>query len=204
MERDFGRTQHLEENFDKGELPFAIKELRHTLPWPIDTEIKNIHIANYFGFPDYITPRFSHDGVDIQVPAGTPVSAICDLQLGYSDGPDERGVSNLVFKSDFGLIVRYIHLSPLSIPKYLQSNSWLESNPYVKVGDLVGEVGKWPKWGEPKKTGIPKDVQKVYGTSYDHLHLEIQYIPFPFKTNEFLWALMGEKNHINPLLLLKK
>ncbi len=201
-----GRTNELEKYFDVGSLPEELEKFRHKLEWPIDPNLSGFHLANYFEDRDYISPEFGpHSGIDIQVPAGTEVRSVTNSRLVFFSHTDCFGLAEMEFFNEDGLVIHYLHLNPRRVPRKFSIQYWHENNPKVKQGENIGVVGSWPIFGEPSVVRIPKDVKKIHGTSYHHLHLQFQFIRTKKVDDDYARQVSSSfpLHPVNPLLLLR-
>jgi len=104
-----------------------------TLKWPVSGVYT---ITSPFGpriDPVYEVERF-HSGVDIGAPAGTPVVAALDGEVGYAGW--NGGYGNVIYIiHNGGYETRYAHLSSIAV----------KQRQIVKAGDVIGYVGSTGK-----------------------------------------------------------
>lgn len=151
-------------------------------PWPFSPSADAHVVSNLM--EDYQTfsgGKYWHGGIDIRVPAGTPVLSISDgivRQVINYDSPKPAFWQVTVEGSD-GFIWQYHHLVASSIPVSVGQN--------VLAGDPLGDVYSW-SWS-------------MNGFVYHHLHLNaVRWlgggaVPGPY-VDGFL--------HYNPLRFLRK
>ena len=199
-----GRSREYGSHLD-GTLPEALQQFKHSLRWPIDLDTPNIHLAGYFNEPDYNDPdkNSRHRGLDLQVAAGTKVvSPIRGKAVFHQTDPRTTDLMNVgVYSEKLGLLCILAHLdtSGILLPESYPVLRW-ENQDQVYRDMVVGRVAPWIS-RLPEQIAVPKDVRKVYGRTYNHLHLECYYIPNkPRTVNEYY----QKRAPLNPLLLLRK
>lgn len=201
---------HLERGNRRGGLPSSLKQLEHSIEWPIDMLDPRMHINGWFDMPHFIFPedqRWLHYGIDVQAKAGTPVRAPvrCVLQslslASRSDGRVYEGQADITLLSkESGIVIVLGHLDENSIPSFLREDGKKFHNERREItpGTILGTVGKWPNL-LPRNITLPEDVEKYYGRAYDHLHIGVNHSKSFFRGFVFD---DGEK--IDPLLLFRK
>lgn len=199
-----GRSREYKKQARAGKLPKGLEHLVNKVAWPIAHDTEDIHLACYFDEPHYTVPKRKdlHTGLDIQVPAGTPVYAPVDLTVlvcNIFPDIDKNMVDVHAFDPESGIIYSFMHLNKDSLSEeILQTTSFNRPDaPTTKAGETFAEVGTWTVWEIPEYIDIPKDVLKVYGRRYDHLHLGMRYV------GENPWQLY-QGTTFNPLKLLEK
>ncbi len=186
-------------------LPGNLQGLAHSLPWPIDLGTPNIHLSCYFAeipYSDPIASDCSHNGLDIQVSAGTPVSAperakVLVIQFDY-----DRSLADVYLWGEHSRIVYALaHLDPNSLPMNIKKRGRFDAHTetMVDLGETVGSVGRWP-FTLKTDVQIPDDVENVYGRQYHHLHFTTKYHQGVLSYRN-LSDFYGD---VNPLLVLER
>ena len=187
----------------------------HSISWPIDMRYLNAHITAYFDEPNYSFPLdgIKHEAVDIQVPLGTPVFAPEKAKLLQTDTLSPwnkpRGLADIFLYSEkTNFLYGLGHLDANSIPKRLLIQNWFNTRSELQVeeGEIIGRVGNFYS-KHVNENGfevlgssiqIPPDVLKIYGRTYNHLHIEMQYPQDRSDIHRF------HNDFINPIIFLKR
>ena len=196
-------------------LPLEIEHLRHTLDWPVDMTDPRSHITCYYGteqnYSDSEPSDYPHCAIDVQLPLESQViSPEDDLIVVINMSSDRinkaRGLTDLLlYSKKNGIVYWFVHLDALSVPDNIKSRSWFDkwSDVKLKKGEKLGTVGKF--FSGPLKDNkltpnidVPEDVNRIYGRTYNHVHIETHFIP---NINQLH---VESNNPINPLLLFKK
>ncbi|MFH0986273.1 MAG: HEAT repeat domain-containing protein [Candidatus Omnitrophota bacterium] len=194
-----------------GSLPDSLKPLSHSFEWPVDMSVATRHIANFFGTTNWPTTDRDekHDGIDLQAEPGTSVYPVEDGFVVYVQRFDGRGDSAAasfadvwVYSPASDLLWQYVHLQRDSIPEHILKHTWFDSKSDlgVKKGERLGRVNAWHKKEAVRREyPLSPKVEKQYGRTYDHLHLEVH------KVNGELYTGFGVRDlqAIDPLLLLR-
>lgn len=196
-------------------LPKGLSHLQHSITWPVDMSDPLAHITTYFERENYSQPEpgDKHPGIDIQLPLGSKILSPDNATVVYVDSDSRtnkaRELTNIMLYSEDNHIIYWLcHLNTKTIPEHILKRSYFDkwSDTKLKQGEFIGEVGVFfnQMMAEKHKTGldsnikIPEDVEKVYGRSYNHLHLETHYIPDIYK------LYIESFQPVDPLKLLKK
>lgn len=202
-----------------GYLPEVLKDRQFSYPWPMDMSNPERHILSFFGDEHLNKPNDEqlHPGIDIQTEPGTNVRTIEDGVVVKVDTFEHMGVSNIsnviIFSRTTKLFWIYGHMDLESLPEKIRAHHYywdIYSKEEVKSGEFIGKVAKWHTHpGLSESVQIPEDVEKVYGRSYNHLHLQVAVFK-PEKEEIEDYELMEVDRftlqrlpNVNPLLLLQ-
>jgi hypothetical protein len=205
--RMLGDVERYRQQINEGELPRGLTTFRHSIDFPFDVKAQEIHIAGFHGFRDYPYQKSRdriHDGIDIQLAAGTNVFTPedCLLVHSYIDYYTLRGRCGLyLYGIETGILYCFGELQTSSLPRIVPENRRfvLSSEILIKKGEFVGRVFEWPLELRTWQVDIPEDVQKVHGRHFHHLHVQTGYVPREDLNSKMLETWKG----FNPLLLLK-
>lgn len=213
----------------QAKLPIELEHLRHQIPWPLDMTDPRVHLALFYGDKDFTDPEHLrlHKGIDVQLPKETVIFALEPGRVAkvdpenYPTGGLRRQLTDITFFGDSGLVYHLCHIYTPSVPENLMKTyrrrlrdlearrGIMNREVTVNQGDYLGTVGIFynrfnAKRGFsslPQEVIVPADVRKVYGRSYNHLHIEIITTPA-----ERYWydRLRAKLTDVNPLPLLQK
>lgn len=195
---------------NKGNLPEEILSLSHSVNWPLDLTTARIHIAAFHEKKEFFSSAEGslHNGMDIQVPAGTPVFAPEESRVIFVN---DRGIIQILgdveLYTEKGIVYSIRHLDRWSINErfsleFMFSQSFdPRSSVEVSAGEKLGVVGEWPV-NVNKHLTLTKEVEQLYGRTYDHVHLSTYYYPDKGALENTMFY--KEKSSFNPLLLLRK
>jgi|GEM_PF-3215083 len=139
--------------------------------WPV----KNGRVTTGFGILRVYNrgaATWSHRGIDIAAPAGTPILAPADGRVIFSEDLKANGVTTLV-DHGYGVITAYLH----------QKQTRVHPGDVVRQGDLIGTVGS---------TG---------GSTGPHLHFQVNVNGVPVNPMDFLKGAPLEVKYPLPLPL---
>lgn len=207
-------------NVSIGILPAPLAQKAFSLPWPFDMSDPHKHIPTLYGGPNYSHPEdveaariqdyedVSHQAIDIQTLKAddTEIRAIEKGIVVYVHIPHNPKMAQLVdvyvYSKASSLLWIYCHVDRGSLSEaLLKKTSWdRNSNLTLEAGQPFGKVGHWHSELRPA-VQVPPDVADVHGRSYDHLHLEVHYVPEDKATHTTFDAAI---NYINPILLLQR
>jgi hypothetical protein len=164
----------------------------------------------------------THMGVDIQLPQNTPIVSPADGKIiGAMQDPRHHSMCEIYLLSNEGVVYLFSHLklekqgdlyeSMKANKKCFESLDFGErltdysdnmfpdeEHIHIKKGDPIGEIAYF---NQEVFDGIAHpDVQKIYGKSYNHLHLGTSYVE-----TQTLSSLSDiTTSSFNPMLILKE
>ncbi len=200
-----GRSKLYDQKKNDGQLASELERVAHDIRWPIDIDGQKLHLSCYFGEPNYSSSKDKddhHEGLDIQVNAGTEVSAPENSRVIMCQTFDPRGLVGVyLWGQDTGILYVLDHLDSESLPQEIRAHHYFDrySKLMAKEGEFVGRVANWPLQlnGEVQ---IPADVETVHGRNYHHLHLETHNYSNGKEPGS---GFLGEGVEFNPLLVLR-
>lgn len=208
----------------KNNLSEELESLKHSLEWPVNMGIPNIHITCYFGDLDYSYSRPDdrqlHYALDIQAPPGTvvtsPEDAIVVINISSTPINEQRGLADIILYSpDTKLAYVLAHLDSQTLSQRVADRHWFDRHSDVRVeqGEPLGtvglfftqeflqrQVGRGQSLGLNPGIRIPKGVNLVYGRSYDHLHFSAHHV----RENHELSSIFRLPTPVNPIHLLRR
>ncbi len=200
-----GKVDEYEAQKTQSGLTPGLKKILHSIDWPIDLDTPNIHLAGFFDKHDYITEKdYKHESLDIQLPEHTEVFAPEDVKL-----VDCRFDEDIGFINMWGLKSRLLYtfssLDYGSIPSKIRSSPAVCDRNYknfvIEKGSSLGKIATWP--GDlDQSINIPKDVEEIYGRSYNHLRIRTENCRGGLRAYPFHNDL--QVRMVNPLQFLKE
>jgi len=220
------RERYLKSIREFAELPKELENLRHKIDWPVDMTDLHSHIACHFGDKqNYSEPRPSHsphDGIDVQLKAESRVIAPEDnlivVMVDVGRPNFERGLADIIlYSEESGIVYNFCHLDAKSLSEKLLERTYFDAYSKIRLnkGDEVGIVGKFFNEYTAEQRGkaglgavaeldpaisVPPDVEKVFGRSYNHVHISTCYHP----RSRVFWRVSDLENYLNPLSLFKR
>lgn len=198
-------------------LPKELKRYKHRINWPIDMRDPRVHLSCFYEDQTKYTgpkedeqdiPGFSsHNGIDIQAPIGTEIFTPSNGILYHVDTVGWGGVnkrSNLAdimfWSPEMEIMFQFLHIDNKTIPDEISRfklGGIEEKERFFGPGIELGRIGVYSPHELYPRYHVDEDVQRVYGRSYNHLHVST------FVCSKLY--LPGEnKPKFNPILLFKK
>ncbi len=204
-----GDRQRYLQNANYGRMPSELSQKQYVFEWPVDMKDSRMHVTAVFDGRNYSGPYHieHHMGIDIQTPADTEVRTVEDgvvvfLHVPRVDPKAQHLVDVFIYSKQSNLMWIYVHMQEDSLPRKIREHKiWGRySTIAVKAGEAIGKVGKWHS-PLTAKVLVPEDVREAHGRSYNHLHLEVHYVP---GQEHSLTLDSSGRDPLNPLLLLRR
>lgn len=199
MNKSFGRNREYEQHLE-GKLPKELEHLRHSIEWPIDPNNEHFHLAYYFLETREGKKGGNHSGIDIHVPAQTPIYAPENgrIVLVKNDARDDFLGDIILYSHETGIAYTLAHVQFFNLPpKIRECKSYDVNSPImVKKGEEIASVGYWP-FENKNYNFLPEDIRakKEY---YCHLHFATEFCPDISQLREDM------NPRFNPLMALNK
>ncbi len=204
-----GKSRDYSSHTEDGVLPKALNPFKNAINWPINLSDVLFHLACYFQEKNYSLPTFPrpHRGIDIQTPAGVPITAPEKSRVVACHPNADNYLANFSLLGEESKIeYGFIHMDPDSIPEKIRNRTQVDPDQediIIESGEYIGRVGTWPL-DLSDLVNVPEDVLEKFGRNFHHLHLEMCHLPYDLFSMDYLHAAMNERNLVNPLSILQR
>ncbi len=199
MNKSFGRNKEYEQHLE-GKLPEELERFRHSVDWPINPNDENFHLSYYFLETREGKKGGNHSGIDIKVPAQTPIYApesgrIVSVR---SDGRDDFLGDIILYSDETRIAYSLAHVQFFDLPEKIRKCKPFDRDSPITVekGEQIASVGYWP-FENKNYDFLPEDI-KALKEYYCHLHFGTEFCPNISQLKEDM------NSRFNPLLILKK